>query len=344
MRHGHQVFGTRFDPLHRPVEPAGELGDHDVFGVRVQLGPESAAHVRRDDPDPARLQPQQLAQRIADRVRLLRGRPDREDALSLTAVVHRHGPARLERDRRHALVHHPLLHDHRRVPKRGIHIAPLQQGPVRDVRAQGGIHERGAGGGALEVHHGGLRGILNVDEVGGVSGRGGALGDDDGDRLPGVERDGLRERRVRSLPHPLDGDHGNRLLEGPEIGRPERRDDAGLASGGAEVDLHDLRVRVRTSNEGGVQHAGEGEVVDVRPFASDQLWVLDPLDARADELRKRHSITVLGIRLGGLEAYRRGVSTARRWPPPVRRGTHPGRREHPTRRLGPIHPRRCPHR
>ena len=105
------------------------------------------------------------------------------------------------------------------------------------------MHERGARRGALEIHDRGLGRVLDLDEVRGVPGRRRGLRDDDRDRLPGVERDRVRERRVRRLAHPLDRDHGDRLLDVPEVGGRQRRDDAGMPPGRLEADRQDPGVR-----------------------------------------------------------------------------------------------------
>jgi hypothetical protein len=74
-----QVLGPVLHPLHR--HPRHRLRDHaqrDVLGVQHGLDAEPAAHVRRDDPEVALGQVQQLGEHVAHDVRDLGAVPERQ--------------------------------------------------------------------------------------------------------------------------------------------------------------------------------------------------------------------------------------------------------------------------
>ena len=79
-------------------------------------------------------------------------------------------------------------------------------------------------------------------------------------------------------------------IDGVAIGGAE-----GLQARGALVDAADFCVRVRASDEGGVQHAGEMNVVDEASFAAQQREAR-PLLARQGEVAlRRQSLAALDV-------------------------------------------------
>ena len=60
------------DPLHRAVKADGQRGGDDGFGVGVDLGPETAAHIAGKHPHPAFRQAQDVGHRAALHVGRLR--------------------------------------------------------------------------------------------------------------------------------------------------------------------------------------------------------------------------------------------------------------------------------
>ena len=163
--------------------------------------------------------------------------------------------------------------------------APLEDDVVRGV--------------LVELRRARLDGLLGVDD------RGQRLVVDD-DRLERVERLRLRlgDDRRDALAGPLDAVRGERpgradvvLDPGAATGRPGHRhrvvrdvgadehgDDARHRLGRGRVDRADVGVRVRAAQDGHVGHRRELDVVDVVAGAGDEARVLDPLDARPEDV------------------------------------------------------------
>ena len=95
MRRGLHRLAPLLDPLHRPAQMHRQHTERDVFGIEDRLHAEAAADVGRDDADAILGQAEHLAQQMADEVRYLRGRPERELALARAPV--RDATAALER-------------------------------------------------------------------------------------------------------------------------------------------------------------------------------------------------------------------------------------------------------
>ena len=144
------------------------------------------------------------------------------------------------------------------------------------VRAQVRVREDLVLGGLLEVQHGGQELVLDVHELGGVPGLGGAAGDDDGDDLAG-ERDPLGRHRQVGRGHlvrrdrPRVGDHALGLAE---VLAREDLVDVQRPVGGLDVDAQDLGVRVRAADHRQVEHARERDVVGPAGAAGDEALVL----------------------------------------------------------------------
>ena len=62
-----------------------------------------------------------------------------------------------------------------------------------------------------------------------------------------------------------------------------------VAPGRVGANRHDARVGVRTSREGGMQHAGQLDVVDEAAFAAQEAWIFPPWHRRAEVLGSHRS-------------------------------------------------------
>ena len=110
----------------------------------------------------------------------------------------------------------------------------------------------------------------------------------------------------------------NVRIHDPTTAMPGRGGHRGQLSGRGDVDPHDPGVGVGTADDGGVEHVGEDEVVDVSPAAPQEPGVLDPGDGLADPLE------VSGVLANGWHGLpprrvpRRRWARARRRPAPPR--------------------------
>ena len=139
--------------------------------------------------------------------------------------------------------------------------------------------------------------VLDVDQLGGRPRLLARLGDDDGEHVAG-------ERRA-----PADGDHHRPVLvDDPDaqlagdVGGGEHGDDAVGGGGAGGVDGDDVGAGVGGEVQGGVEHPGHAEVVDVAAVAERQLLGLvlgaGLTDAAAEGDLER---LALGDRLDGVE-------------------------------------------
>ena len=278
---GDQVLGPVLDPLHRPAEQQRRGGRHDVARVHRHLVAESAADVRREDPDVLLRQARDQREHGADRVRGLGRHVDRH-----LAGAHVHvgeAAARLQRRRMHAGVVGVQRDDRLSSGERRVGRVLVAVLPVVDVviglpfllvadHGRAGFHR------LLRRDDGRQRVVVHVDQLERVDRRVGVLGDDRRDLLSlephlvgGQDRLCVAgERRHPGqvvLGHQLAGDH---------------RDDAGCGRRAGGVDRVDLRMGVRAAEDRHVQHPRQDDVVDVVALAADEPVVLLAADAVAD--------------------------------------------------------------
>ena len=135
----------------------------------------------------------------------------------------------------------------------------------------------------VHVADAGQRVVVDLDQLGAVLGQRPAVGHHDGDRVAdqahgvtGQRREG-RQQQVGRADRREVGGHA------VEVGGGEHRPHPGHGQRLGDVDAPDPGVRERAAHEGGVQHAGQGDVVDVAAPAGEDARVLDPLDAGAGE-------------------------------------------------------------
>ena len=166
--------------------------------------------------------------------------------------------------------------------ERGVGGRGVARLPVEDVVVGLVAHARRVGVQRVAgVDHGGQRRVLDVDQRERVAGGVAGLGDDERHLLPLVAHlvggeHGLHVVRERG--HPGEAALGE-LLAGDD-GAHER-----MRLGGQRVDGDDPGTGVRAAQHGGVQHAGQGDVVDEPPAAAHEPGVFlprHPTEAHSD--------------------------------------------------------------
>ena len=203
MRVGHEAFRALGGPFHRLAHLAGGPGDDRLLGVVVDLRPEPAADIGRDDAQP-RLRDVQHegAHQQPDHMRVLARRIERVFVGRAVELADR--GARLHRVRHEPVVDEVELDDPRGPGDRGIDRGLVAQMPVvadiagRLLRP----HLRRAGFQRLgRIDDGRLDGVIDVDLLGGVARLAEALGDHDRDRVADMAHPVDREHRMRRLGH-----------------------------------------------------------------------------------------------------------------------------------------------
>ena len=201
----------------------------------------------------------------------------------------------------------------------GVDVAPRLAGPVMDVGLRLRPHDGPVGvEGLLDGGDRRERPVLDLDQLAGVLRHPAGVGHHDGHRIADVTDPVDGQRPERGV---VDAGQGQgpeeRIGAARQVGAGQDQMHAGEGPGGVEVDGADLGVGGGAAEEGGVEHAGDRDVVDVAAGAGQEPLVLDAPDPGSDEAPGD------GFTHGG--------------PPPVRRrgGRRPGRRWAPRRR------RRC---
>jgi hypothetical protein len=195
--------------------------------------------------------------------------------------------ARLEGDRGDPLAGHPLADPVGRLRERLVRVAggqPLAEGHVgrRAVVQQG----RPARGRLQRAGDGGELGVVDDDELGGVRGQLGGVGDHEDHRLARPQDLVARQHRMPRVQRArrecvAPGKRPDACL-GQVVGGEDRRHAGGLA-GLLDVDAGDLGVRERRADREGVQRAGQRHVIDVPAAASEQRRVLPAGQRASDE-------------------------------------------------------------
>ena len=162
---------------------------------------------------------------------------------------------------------------------------------VAAVRLDVVVDERRAvGERRLRIGHGRQRLVLDLDELGGVLGRGAAGRDDDRDAVADVARLVRRERQVQRRLRVLGRQPRARQAAVPLLGEVVAGpggDHVRVRKGRRDVDAADARVRVRAAHDGEVDHAGQAHVVDPLRLAADERQIFLALDRDADHVAGR---------------------------------------------------------
>ena len=248
--------------LHGPARELGELARRDLVGERVELAAESAAHRRRHHPDMRLRHVEDLAEEAMDVVRRLRGRPQGELAVG-SPVRHRrvllHGQVGVPLEEEHVLANEV------RAAERRLHVTELERHRLVDVGAVAVLvdaHVR-IGQRLLDGHEGLERLVFDVDEPGRPL------------RRLLVDRGHCRHRvpdhpdLVHAQRFLVLGDGKNAEFHPRQVVPGDDGVDTGQRPGAHGVDALDEGVRVRASQQLGVGHAGQDEIVGEPGLARD---------------------------------------------------------------------------
>ena len=278
---GEEVLAAGLDEPHGTAEQAGQERDQDVLGVDDRLGTEPAADVLRDDAHGVVGEREVPRHESAEDLGRLRRRPYRQ--LAELGVPAGQDSPRLHGHSGAAVQMEALAQDHvgPRERARGVahalgeargHVAagmdPRPVGPER-------VFERGDD-----------RQRLVLDPEGGerVLGLGGALGNDEGHRLPDVGDDVLRQdlgacRRGQARMWDLQ-------RQAPECSHVAGHDDLhdpGPPPRRLRVDLDEAGVSVGGSEDRDVKHSGQHHVADVPTAPRHQPRVFAAADLGAEQ-------------------------------------------------------------
>jgi hypothetical protein len=180
---GDQILVAVLDPLDRPAEPARGRDHRDLVVEREHLLPETAPDVAHDHPDPVLRHVEEPGEEQPYLVHALAG----DDHLQTVAPAVPGGDQapRLHRDRQVAVLLERLGDDVRGGREHLVDIGAWHlRELVSHVRAELGMHQRGAvGGGAVRVHHRRQRVDVGHHQVGSVLGQVPGLGHDQGDNI-----------------------------------------------------------------------------------------------------------------------------------------------------------------
>ena len=273
--HAEQVLVAGLGPARGPPEPPGHPADHRVLRVGAELGPERAAHVRGDDPEPGLIDAEHARQGRARPLSALVRDPRRQPAVRAPG---RGGGPGLHRGGRDPLVDDGAGDDD---------LAAVEQ----VGRQAGGVAEGGGDVAARSREEYGLAGrrlghvdhwrqhvIVDVNQVRGILALVAALGDDHGQRLADVPD---HVRGEQPLAHLGVDQASHRRRHHREIGQVstgERGDDAGRLERGADVDRADPRVRDRRPDEMYMAGTRQAHVVGVDPAGRQEAGILAPDD------------------------------------------------------------------
>ena len=158
------MLAARLDPFHRAVQSHGQEGQHELLGIDLLLDAEPAADVRSDHADPMFRQMEHVSHHVAQSVRPLRGRPQRQVAGA--GIVARRDAPGFERHPGVAVDVVGLAGDHVGLAKGRVRIADSHREVGGDVVAQRFVQQHGARrDGRPSVRYGLERLVLDLDEL-----------------------------------------------------------------------------------------------------------------------------------------------------------------------------------
>ncbi|WP_246668743.1 hypothetical protein [Bradyrhizobium sp. UNPF46] len=291
--------------FHGATEQDREADHRHVLVIDMQLHPEGAADIGRDDADT------RFRDAVVPRIEILeligRLRTVMHGEHSRRRIEVRDERAWLERHRGMAAEREFLLHHMGRMGEGVVNRAAVELAAKANVTGAARIDQRPAGlARAVDVDDDGKVLVVDLDQLQCILGDRPALGDDGNHCLPRPDHAIQRQRPLRR------GGHALEMVERP---CPRCADFCKIRSRGDEmhafdrayplgVDRDDLRMRMRAAQESGIEHPRQLEVADIAPATGQQ-----PLCVRA-----RHGAADIGIR-----AIERGQRCAHAAPPPLLR-------------------------
>ncbi len=289
---GEKMLEPVLDPFDRAIQPHRDPGQRDLFRIEHHdFRPEAAADKGRDDAHLPFAEAEDAGQAVADEHRRLRRVPDRH--VLAARVPLRHHAARLDRGRNAVLIAETALQDQMRLSGRAAVVALGLVDLRGDIGAEIVVHQRRAGAKRrFEIDHRRQRLEIDLDIVERVFGNVAALGNDDGERLADVADLVPGERHLGALVEDRARNRrwwhqqGTMLPIGAVIIGRVDRDHAGTLFRARDVDALDPPMRDLAAQEGGVQHAGQFNVVDEQRLAGEKFPVLVALDRGAEKARR----------------------------------------------------------
>src|SRR5262249_35838375 len=280
---GGKMLAAVFDPFDRPAGEARGERDQKILGIEFAARAKTAADVVFHHANRALRQLQLLGQNAP--VEEGDFGPPENGGPQVCSAPLRNQPARLHRHRAVTL-HREFFAAHESgVLECAVRVAAHARKRERAVRArrfeqQAAIGPRGRAGGDRRQ-----RLDRDRDRIQRVLGRGGTLGENEGERLADVADlvvgdDRLLERlelRGRILPQ------RNRRYHRADLGGRDDGVHAGTRAGGGSVDRADTPVRHRAAQDHRVQEIFAAEIVDESAAPAQQPQILDALDRAADE-------------------------------------------------------------
>ena len=297
----HQRLGAGLGVLHRLADVTSGGQGGELLRSRLQLAPEPAAHVWGDDPHLRLRHARRRRDEEPQDVRHLGGGPHHD---LLTRGVHHRG-ARLHEGGDEPLLAVLALDDDALGPglvdllvdvATGAALRGVEPPQGRLVGTEVGMRQDLVLDRLLAVQHCRELLVVDVHELSGVTGSSRTARHHDGDDVTGAGDVVDDDRRVgrRLL---VGGDRpgvGDCALAVLDVGAGDDRDDAGRLLGSGGVDAGDVRVRERAAHHGGVQHAGQHDVVGPPGPTRDQPLVLLAAASLADLARRRLGALVDG--------------------------------------------------
>ncbi len=269
-------FFPRQRDLHRPARQLRELADDDLMRERIRLAAEAAADRSRDDPDVRRRRVEHLREDPMHVVRCLRRGPEGQLAVGRPVgdggvLLHRHVSVALEEE-------HVLAHQMGAVERR-VDVAELEGDVLVDVRAVAvvvdadlGMRER-----VEDRHERRQRLVVDLDQPARLLGSLLVHRRNRGDRIAN-HADLLRAEGLFILRHRQDAE----LHPGQVLGRDDR-EDARQSAGPRGVDGLDAGMGLGASEELGVRHARQEEIVGVFRLPDDLRPRIDFRERPADD-------------------------------------------------------------
>ena len=198
VRSGEVVLLPLFSPLDRTTQRLRYGERDDLFGIKVELAAEAAAHIRRDDSNLMLRMSSDQRHQQANKVRYLRGCPQRY-MIGARVVIGDDCPT-LHGVGDESLVHYALRDSHFSARGGSVNVAtsdfPLEANIVRRIVMN---LRRTIFRGCLGIHGGGQHIIADIHQCSSINGRSRIIGDNRGNGVPHTAHLSDCQRRMRHL-------------------------------------------------------------------------------------------------------------------------------------------------
>ena len=197
------------------------------------------------------------------------------------------GVLRIGRTRLHRVGYQPVIGESQLGDFRGMGECRIHRGFVTMTPVITGVvghfvmDQRRVVLGMRQINHGGQDFVINIDQLGGILGQAGRLGDDQGDLITHMAHLALRQHRVRWLFHrtavlvvdqPAAGQTAHLRLG--QIGTGKDVQHALSRSSAGDVDRFDSCMRMRAAQKVGVTLARQHHVIGVLASAGQKTEIL----------------------------------------------------------------------